>query len=683
MTKKNKPIKRIDDEIENNETEEVIQDPYLIEIEKKKKELRERADTLRKQATNIEPIIVTESGEIKKASQLTQQEKDEEFIKCALNPIYFIETYLTIFDQTQGDGGLIVPFKLFDFQKELILSYQKHKYNIANKYRQAGVSTTTCAYIAWYVMFNPNRTVAIVANKLQTARDELMRDVVEFINNCPPYLRITPTGKDTAAHKIYDNGSQLGAFSSKGLRGYTPTLIFWDETAWTEKGDVFWTGTKPALQTGGNCIMVSTPNGLDSVFYKTFEGAIHKKNSFNAIELWWYNDPRYNKELEWVKNKDKENEVRIKDNNFSADYRAKLVADGWEATSPWFEKQVADYNGDMRKVAQELLGSFLGSGDNFIAEEILRKIEEKDITKPKLQEWIDKGMYIWEESVLGEDYIMSADISSGFSDDSSVVTILKVKEIIEEKVIIKDGKPKKFKVRRKQLEQVAEYMGKLTPQGVAELMYHYGKRYNYAYAVVDITGGYGIGTVEKLLEFGYPNIHYSEISLKPLKDRMSSFIKKMNKEISPNEFKEIEMIPGFMISANRAMILQEMERSIRMNDTIVRSYRLLTEFKTFVRVEGSRIADHKRSFHDDAIMAIAMAIYVGSYEFKKFSQNPERTKKMIDAMMKIDSNQIIIENKETGEDKIERIQPKKINAKIIRNNPYVANAWLFKGLGKK
>jgi len=681
MGKKEKPKEIIDEEIDD--VEEIIVDPYLAEIEKKKKELRERAEALRKQATNIEPIIITESGEVKKASQLTLHEKEEEYVRCASNAIYFIETYLTIFDQTQGDGGLIVPFRLFDFQKELIQSYIDHKYNIANKYRQAGISTTTCAFIAWYTIFNPNRTVAIVANKLQTARDELMRDAVEFINNCPPYLRILATGKDTAAHKIYENGSQIGAFSSKGLRGYTPTLIFWDETAWTEKGDVFWTGTKPALQTGGNCIMVSTPNGLDAVFYKTFDGAVHKKNSFNAVELWWYNDPRYSKDLEWVKNKDKETEVRIKDEKFSAEHRSKLVKDGWIATSPWFDKQVADYNGDMRKVAQELLGSFLGSGDNFIAEEILKRIEEKDISIPKEQEWIDRGMFIWEEPILGEDYIVTADVSSGFSDDSSVVTLLKVKEIIEEKIFIKNDKPKKFKVRKKQLEQVAEYMGKLTPQELAEVIYHYGKKYNDAYCVVDITGGYGIGTVEKLIEFGYTNMHYSEVALKPLKDRLSSFVKTITKQIAPNEFKTVDVIPGFMISNNRAIILQEMERSIRMGDTIVRSYRLLTEFKTFVRVEGSRIADHKRSFHDDAIIAIAMGIFVGGYEFKRFNQSPDKTKKMIDSMMKISSNEIVVQNKETGEDGIEKIQSRKINANTIRNNPYVANAWLFKGLNKK
>ena len=88
----------------------------------------------------------------------------------------------------QGDGGKIVPFKMFPFQKKLVTEYQKHRFNIANKYRQAGISTTTCAYLAWYLMFNEDRSIAIVANKLETAQNELMNDVVDFIDTSPDGL---------------------------------------------------------------------------------------------------------------------------------------------------------------------------------------------------------------------------------------------------------------------------------------------------------------------------------------------------------------------------------------------------------------------------------------------------------------------------------------------------------------
>jgi len=335
----------------------------------KKEEQRKLAKDLRKSSGKVEPIIITANGSIKKASELNMSEQECEIIRCVSSPMYFIETYLTIFDQTQGVAGRIVPFKLFVFQKRLIQSYLDERFNIANKYRQAGISTATCAYIAWYVMFNSNRTAAIVADKLETARDELMNDVVEFIEGCPDWLK-PKTGKgagtdksykDTQKLKRYDNNSALGAFSAKsGLRGTTPTLLFWDETAWTEKSDKFWTAAKPALSTGGRAIMVSTPSGLDPVFYKNFEGARRKegKNNFCAIELWWYNDPRYNKGLVWLKNKGKDTEIKIVDEGWEDAQRIKMMDDGWEASSPWFEEQVRDANGDMKKIAQEILCVF-------------------------------------------------------------------------------------------------------------------------------------------------------------------------------------------------------------------------------------------------------------------------------------------------------------------------------------
>lgn len=363
---KQKPIDEVrEDKSDDGAPEHVSVVSINIERERQKEEIRRLAADLKKKGKKIEPIIVTQSGEVKKATDLTIPEQENEFIKCATDPVYFIETYLTIFDQTQGRGGEIVPFKLFEFQKRIIDAYLHERFVVANKYRQAGISTTSCAYVAWYIMFNNNRTVAIVADRLDTARDELMNDVVDFINGCPEWLR-PKTGKeseknfkDTQKLKRYDNGSALGAFSAKGgLRGLSPTLLVWDETAWTEKGDKFWTAAFPTLQTGGNAILVSTPNGMDAVYYKTFQGARKGENTFHAVEIWWFNDPRYNKHLVWLKNKKKQNEIRLPDENWDEKKRVQLMDDGWEASSPWFEEQVQNANGDMRRIAQELLCVF-------------------------------------------------------------------------------------------------------------------------------------------------------------------------------------------------------------------------------------------------------------------------------------------------------------------------------------
>ena len=658
--------------------------PYDVQKEREKESVRKLANELRKKGGKIQPIIVTSDGIAKKASELTTTEQEYEFVRCAMNPIYFIETYLTIFDQTKGRAGEIVLFKLFDFQKTLIETYNSNRFVIANKYRQAGISTTTCAYIAWYIIFNQNRSVAIVADKLETARDEMMNDVVLFIEGCPEWLR-PKTGretneknfKDTQKLKRYDNGSSLGAFSSKGLRGYTPTLLFWDETAWTEKADKFWTSAKPTLQTGGAAIMVSTPSGLDAVFYKTFDGARNNENNFKAVELWWYNDPRYNKDLVWLKNKNKENQIKIIDENWDNSKRIQMADEGWEASSPWFEEQVRDANGDMRKIAQELLCSFLGSGDNFVAEEYLLRIQNDEVKVPIRQEYMDLNMWIWEDPIPGEDYIMALDASPGHGEDNSTINILKTIEIIEEKIITKGDKTKKVKIKRHKVEQVAEYYGKVVPQMLAEIAYQYGRRYNNAYAVVDITGGYGVQAVEKLLEFGYGDVHYAEVSHKPSRDRLQGYIKKGQKSMSDGTIIYVDLIPGFFIGNNRASVLLEMQRAIHLEDVLIRSVRLLNELKTFVTVAGNRVADHKCSFHDDSIMGLSIGLYVLNFDMARFKQSKGVTEKMLNAFLTVNDISEIGRKQEVKHKPL--ISPDSTSSL----NPYISHGWLFDGIKKK
>lgn len=262
--------------------------PRDEEYELRKKKSRELADKLREKNHNREAVIETSDGQIKYASQLTLMERELEKIKCTASPIYFIETYITIFDQTnksQGEDGSIVPFRLFDFQKDLIRDYQNYRLNIANKYRQAGISTATSAYIAWYMSFTTiKRVVAIVADKQDTAVNEMMKDVVDFIASCPDWLVPQPTGKDNEKHKIYSNDSEIKAFATSGLRGYTPTLLFWDETAWAENSEKFWTATRPAvMNTGGRAIFVSCVTKDSFIF--TNNGIKQVKEFINSEEL--------------------------------------------------------------------------------------------------------------------------------------------------------------------------------------------------------------------------------------------------------------------------------------------------------------------------------------------------------------------------------------------------------------
>ena len=111
---------------------------------------------------------------------MTRAEQLEIYARCLGDPIFAIETFFKTFDKTQ-EG--FVPFKLFYKQKEIIRSYVKHNRNIVTKPRQAGVSTTTAAFIAAICAFgNPNNPhkVLILANKQKLAQEILAKETNSF-----------------------------------------------------------------------------------------------------------------------------------------------------------------------------------------------------------------------------------------------------------------------------------------------------------------------------------------------------------------------------------------------------------------------------------------------------------------------------------------------------------------------
>lgn len=524
---------------------------------------------------------------------MTKKEQLVEYAKCYKDYSYCIEKYFKIQDKTQGEG--LYPFLLFPFQKDILNNYRSKKSTIVNKYRQAGISTLTAAFIACYIAFEESKYVVVVANKLKTAEKELFNDVVGFIDMLPEFLKPTVTGSNTNSRKEFNNGATLVAMASNELRGPTPDIIWWDEAAWCEKGEKFLTSSSASLSTGGKMIMVSTPNGLDAVFYNTFKGSKDKSNDFIFDEIYWYNDPRYNKDLKFIKNG--EEKIVEKDPKV----HAKLVKEGWEPTSSWYERMSRKYNGDKRKINQELNCSFLGSDSTFIDSEVLNKLVGVEPVARDIDISGEKNIWIWKEPEVGKRYMIGSDVAMGTSEDFSTFQIIGIDDF----------------------EQVAEFRGKISPEDLGELLYYYGELYGFAYIVVDIQGGAGTGTVNRLLDLGYKNIHYTESRNKDLLNTFISYIKYEGDKVK---------IPGFMITTgNRPLILTTLEKTIRSGEFIINSDRLINELKTFVVSGGNRMADHKRSYHDDLIFALAIILYVFQNEFLSLMKTKSVTKRMLES----------------------------------------------------
>ena len=531
--------------------------------------------------------------------------------KCIKDPVYAIESYLETFDQTQKS---FVNFKLFPKQKELVKAYKDHRFNIVMKPRQAGVSTTTAAYIAVMTALsdpnNPQR-VLILANKQETAI-EFLKKVKDFTAQLPTWMNVWATGsgeaswfdgeKNSAKHYRLSNGSEVKAVATSmdALRGYTPTLLIMDEAAYIEGGEEVYSAAQPALSTGGRAILISTPNGMDPLYHKTYISAKTKEksnNPFNIVEMRWFQDPRYNKDMKWQKKNEADEVI---DEMVEMDYTKfeQLEEEGWQPTSPWFEMMCGQLNNNARMIAQELLCAFNGSGDNVINSKYIEFHRKNNVREPIRTEWLDGGMWIWEDPMIGNEYIIAVDASSGSAADYATICVFN----------FTTG------------EQVAEYHGMTAPDVLGEIATEYGNRYE-AFVVVDITGGWGASTVLKMLELGYSTkkLYYDQVI------GIDSITNNKNLEKHMRDGK----LPGLNFQKNRNTIVTKLEEAIRLNSFKVRSIRALAEMDTFVFKNGR--PDHMKGYHDDLLMGIAMCCYVSQTSFKDLEKSRGQAKAMLDS----------------------------------------------------
>src|ERR1035437_135260 len=535
---------------------------------------------------------------------LTTQEIFTEYARCLVNPIYAVETYLETFDKTQ-EG--FVPFKLFPRQKEIIYAYEANRFNLVTKPRQAGVSTTTAAYMAIKVGFadseNPE-AVLIVANKQELAF-EFLAKIKDFLSQLPRWIwgseYYGSHKNETKSIFITDskkeiklpNGSRVKAVatSKDALRGFTPTYLVMDEAAYIDNGDEVFGAALTALGTGGKATLISTPNGMDALYYKTYDQAKNKKNNFNIIEMKWYEDLRYNKDLRWLKG-DFENV----ETEFTFESYKKMVDDGWKPTSSWYEEMCRGMNNDSKMIAQELDVSFIGSGGNVIDEIYIEHQEKVNVKDAPVATGVEQEIWIWAPPTEDRQYIMGVDVSRGAGEAASTIVILDFTT----------------------MEQVMVYQGKIQPDLLAQIVEEYGNLYK-AYTVVDITGGMGVTTVLKPLEFDYKRLHYDTPNGKILSSKQ--------RELA--NFNKDTKTPGFQATNVRLPMIANLEFKIRTDAVKIRSRRMTSEMKTFVYKNGR--PDHMDGYHDDLLMSMAMCLWVVEHSFKNLEKLEKQTKAMLNS----------------------------------------------------
>lgn len=436
--------------------------------------------------------------------------------------------FITKYMSVQHPKRGTLPFDTYPFQNDVIKAMMEHRFNIVLKSRQLGLSTITAAYAAWLAIFYKDKNILIIATKKDVATN-LMKKIKFMIKSVPEWL-VLPTYEETMTSMRFSNGSEIKAVptSPDAGRSEALSLLIVDEAAIIRDFEEIWTGLSPTLSTGGSAIILSTPYGVGGQYYKLWVAAEAEQNNFNPIRLPWYVHPEHD-------------EI-------------------------WFEKETASLS--KRKIAQEYLCDFISSGETFLQADVLEVLREM-IADPVEKLEPDRSVWLWKRPVPDRRYVISADVSRGDSADFSTFHVIDTETS----------------------EAVVEYMGKVKPEVLAELMMKYGRMFNNAMLCPE-NNSFGYSTQARLKERGYAPLYYEGHKGDPFLYVGA----------------EDELVGFSTQKGSRIAIMTRLEELLR--NKLLKSYsrRLYDQLQAFVWMGQKPQA--LKDAHDDLIMSLAIGAWL-------------------------------------------------------------------------
>ena len=321
---------------------------------------------------------------LKKANISQEWTKEQllEYQKCMDNPQYFIENYVQIVSLDEG----LIPFKMYDFQKEMVGTFHNNRFTICKLPRQSGKSTVMISYLLHYALFNSSVNIAILANKAATARDLLGRLQLAY-EHLPKWLQQGVMSWNKGSLEL-ENGSKIlaSSTSASAVRGGSYNIIFLDEFAYVPSNvaEQFFSSVYPTISSGKSTkvMIVSTPHGMN-MFYKLWVDAEEKRNEYIPIEVHWSEVP--GRDEKWKK---------------------QTIANTSEA-----------------QFTTEFECEFLGSIDTLITSSKLKMLTYKTPVQS------NAGLDIHVPPQKDHTYVLTADVSRGTSNDYSAYIVFDVTTI--------------------------------------------------------------------------------------------------------------------------------------------------------------------------------------------------------------------------------------------------------------
>jgi hypothetical protein len=475
-------------------------------------------------------------------------------------------------------------------------------------------------------MFHPHKTILIVSRRNEDAMGFLRDHIVFLYEHLPPWMKEVWKPVKLNEHEIiFPNGSRIQSLTShpEVLRSNASSLNIIDEAAFIQGMDGMWAAGWPTLQHGGNVIVISTTNGIGNWYWSTWTDAEAGINGFNPILVNWW-------DMDWV--------IEYKD-PLSRDWKRiaprdeiRKTADKLETGrfgpywSPWLQEQydALQEQGDSWKFDQEIMASFVGSGNTVLSKEVLAQIQttvKEPIQKVSgYQAYVhpvtglvddlnfdfddpDQGLWIWEKPVTAtpvkkrggvvvdqgtkaHSYVMGVDIATGKGRDFSTIEVFDVDT----------------------MEQVAEFMARCLPRELIKYIDRIGRWYNCALAVIERNNG-GDTLIDSMrYDVMYPRIwRKKDINDKPTVGNSSSqrALKVAQYGFSTSQASK-PTLNKFMID----FISEEEGEGYQIFST-----RLLKQLQTYVRKRDRTGRDTNKTEaedgagnYDDLVIACALAL---------------------------------------------------------------------------
>lgn len=218
------------------------------------------------------------------------EEEISEIVKCSSDIEYFCEKYVKIVNIDHG----LIPYVPYKYQKNIMKSVQKNRFVICKMPRQSGKTTTIASIITHFAIFNPEFSIAILANKAATAREILSRIQLAY-ENLPWFLQQGVVEWNKGNIEL-ENGSKIlaSSTSASAVRGMSINLVYLDEFAFVPHTvqEEFFASVYPTISSGktSRVLVTSTPNGMN-MFYKLWNDAEKGLNDYKTVSVNWWDIP--------------------------------------------------------------------------------------------------------------------------------------------------------------------------------------------------------------------------------------------------------------------------------------------------------------------------------------------------------------------------------------------------------